>query len=178
MTSNLDTSGESPLERRRQRAFRIQAWLGAATFLIANFALQQWGDLKGHGPWRVLWAVLPLLPVAWLVTVTVRRMRQLDEYQIKLLVPGLAVGFTAAIVAGITVGTLSAAAPCPARPGGSWRWSACWPGRSPTSGWEHRLADGEPDPFGTRTAGMDPSGARRASWSVASDHRRARDGEV
>ena len=109
MTSNLDTSGESPLERRRQRAFRIQAWLGAATFLIANFALQQWGDLKGHGPWRVLWAVLPLLPVAWLVTVTVRRMRQLDEYQIKLLVPGLAVGFTAAIVAAITVGTLSAA---------------------------------------------------------------------
>jgi|BarGraIncu00222A_1022003.scaffolds.fasta_scaffold12314_5 hypothetical protein len=109
MTSNLDTSGESPLERRRQRAFRIQAWLGAATFLIANFALQQWGDLKGHGPWRVLWAVLPLLPVAWLVTVTVRRVRQLDEYQIKLLVPGLAVGFTAAIVAAITVGTLSAA---------------------------------------------------------------------
>ena len=109
MTSNLDTSGESPLERRRQRAFRIQAWLGAATFLIANFALQQWGDLKGHGPWRVLWAVLPLVPVAWLVTVTVRRVRQLDEYQIKLLVPGLAVGFTAAIVAAITVGTLSAA---------------------------------------------------------------------
>ena len=109
MTSNLDTSGESPLERRRQRAFRIQAWLGAATFLITNFALQQWGDLKGHGPWRVLWAVLPLLPVAWLVTVTVRRVRQLDEYQIKLLVPGLAVGFTAAIVAAITVGTLSAA---------------------------------------------------------------------
>ena len=86
-----------------------QAWLGAATFLVANFALQQWGDLKGDGPWRVLWAVLPLLPVAWLVTVTVRRVRQLDEYQIKLLVPGLAVGFTAAIVAAITVGTLSAA---------------------------------------------------------------------
>ncbi len=109
MTSNLDTSGESPVERRRQRAFRIQAWLGAAAFLIANFALQQWGDLKGVGPWRVLWVILPLLPVAWLVTVTVRRVRQLDEYQIKLLVPGLAVGFTAAIVAAITVGTLSAA---------------------------------------------------------------------
>jgi len=48
MTSNLYTRGESALERRRQRAFRIQAWLGAATFLIANFALQQWGDLKGQ----------------------------------------------------------------------------------------------------------------------------------
>lgn len=109
MTSDLDNSGESPSEQRRQRAFRIQAWLGAAAFLIANFALQRWGNLKGDGPWRVLWLLLPLLPVAWLVTVTVRRVRQLDEYQIKLLVPGLAVGFTAAIVAAITVGTLSAA---------------------------------------------------------------------
>lgn len=109
VTSNLDTSGESILERRRQRAFRIQAGLGAAAFLFANFALQQWGDLKGAGPWRILWAILPLLPVAWLVTVTVHRVRQLDEYQVKLLVPGLAVGFTAAIVTAITLGTLGAA---------------------------------------------------------------------
>jgi len=109
VTSDLDINGESPLERRRQRAFRIQAWLGAGAFVLANLALQQWGGLGGAGPWRLLWAVLPLLPVAWLVIVTVRRVRQLDEYQVKLLVPGLAVGFTATIVAAITIGTLSAA---------------------------------------------------------------------
>ena len=54
-------------------------------------------------------AVLPLLPVAWLVTVTVARARQLDEYQVRLLVPGLAVGFTVAMVAALTIGTLGSA---------------------------------------------------------------------
>ena len=109
MTSDLDSGAESPTELRRQRRFRTQAWLGAGGFVLANAALQQWGDLKGAGPWRVVWAVLPLLPVAWLVALTVRRVRQMDEYQIKLLLPGLAVGFTVAIVVAIMVGTLSAA---------------------------------------------------------------------
>ncbi|MGO4276584.1 hypothetical protein AB4Z22_43295, partial [Paenibacillus sp. TAF58] len=39
--------------------------------------------------------------------VIVRRVRQMDEYQVKLFFPGLAVGFAVAIVTAITVGTLS-----------------------------------------------------------------------
>jgi len=37
--------------------------------------------------------MLPLLFMGWVVTVTVLRVRQMDEFQVKLFFPGLAVGF-------------------------------------------------------------------------------------
>lgn len=87
--------------------FRARLWVGVGCYLLASLALYQWGH--GNSPWRVAWAVLPLLFAAWIVIVVVLRVRQLDEYQVKLLYPGLAVGFTVAVFAAITVGTLSAA---------------------------------------------------------------------
>jgi hypothetical protein len=108
MTRDLDSGGESPTEARRQHIFRTQAWVGAGCFLLANLARDQWGDLNGASPWRFVWALLPLLPLAWIVVVTVHRVRQMDEYQLKLLFPGLAIGFTAAISAAITAALLSA----------------------------------------------------------------------
>ena len=80
MTSDLDTGGESPIELRRRHTFRVR-----------------------------IWALLPLLFMAWNVIIIALRVRQLDEYQIKLFFPGLAVGFTVTIFAAITVGTLSSA---------------------------------------------------------------------
>jgi hypothetical protein len=107
MTSDLDSGGESPIELRRRRIFRVRLWIGTGGYLLASFALYQWG--QGTSPWRIIWAVLPLLFFAWNVIVIVLRMRQLDEYQIKLLFPPLAVGFTVAMFAAITLGTLNAA---------------------------------------------------------------------
>lgn len=49
-----------------------------------------------NGEKSLAWAVLSVLVVACLVAVAVLRARQMDEYQITLLFPGLAVGFTAA----------------------------------------------------------------------------------
>lgn len=109
MTSDLDSDEESPLELRRQRVFRMRMWVGVGCFLLANAALYQWGGLNGTSPWRFVWAVLPLLPLVWIVTVTVLRVRQMDEYQVKLYFPGLAVGFTVSMVTAVTVGTLSSA---------------------------------------------------------------------
>jgi hypothetical protein len=109
MTSELDTDGESPIERRRQRTFRVRMRVAAVCFVIANFALHQWGDLSGTSSWRVVWAVLPLIPVVWMVILIVRRVRQMDEYQVKLFFPGLAVGFSVAMVTAVTVGTLNSA---------------------------------------------------------------------
>jgi hypothetical protein len=62
--------------------------------------------------------VLPLLFLAWMVIVVVLRVRQMDEYQVKLFFPGLAVGFTVSIFAAATVGTLSTAGF--AVPNGGW----------------------------------------------------------
>ena len=107
MTSDLDSGGESPIERRRQRSFRARIWVGAAGYLLASFALYQWGN--GNSPWRLVLAMLPLLFVAWNVAVIVLRVRQMDEYQVKLFFPGLAVGFTVSMFAAITMGTLGAA---------------------------------------------------------------------
>ncbi|MFD2418261.1 hypothetical protein [Amycolatopsis pigmentata] len=103
MTSDLDSGGESPSERRRQRRFRVRVWLGAGCYLFASLALS-----LSSGPWRLVWAVLSLLLAALLVVLTVLRVRQMDEYQIKLFFPGLAVGFAAAMFAALTVGTLNA----------------------------------------------------------------------
>ena len=107
MTSDLDSGGESPIELRHRRIFRVRIWVGTGCYLLASFALYQWGH--GTGQWRLAWAVLPLLFMAWNVVVIVLRVRQLDEYQVKLFFPGLAVGFAVAMFAAITLGTLSAA---------------------------------------------------------------------
>jgi peptidoglycan/LPS O-acetylase OafA/YrhL len=107
MTSDLDSNGESPIESRRRRVYRVRLWVGTGCYLLASFGLYQWGH--GASPWRLVWAVLPLLCMVWVVVVTVLRVRQMDEYQIKLFFPGLAVGFTVTIFAAVTVGTLSGA---------------------------------------------------------------------
>lgn len=107
MTSDLDSDAESPIELRRQRNFRMRLRVGAGCYLLASFALYQWGH--GSNPWRLVLAVLPMFFMAWVVIVIVLRVRQMDEYQVKLFFPGLAVGFTVTIFAAITVGTLSSA---------------------------------------------------------------------
>ena len=107
MTSDLDTGGESTIELRRRRTFRVRIWVGTGCYLLATLALDLWGH--GTSPWRFVLAALPLLFVAWNVIIVVLRVRQMDEYQVRLFFPGLAVGFTVAMFAAITLGTLSSA---------------------------------------------------------------------
>ncbi|HEU0257435.1 MAG TPA: hypothetical protein VFQ96_06305 [Microbacteriaceae bacterium] len=107
MTSDLDSGAESSTELRRRRVFRVRLWIGTGCYLLTSAALYQWGHEAG--PWRVVWAILPLFFMAWVVAVIVLRVRQMDEYQVKLFFPGLAVGFTVAVFAALTVGTLGAA---------------------------------------------------------------------
>jgi hypothetical protein len=53
--------------------------------------------------------VLPILAIAWMALAIVLRIRQMDEYQVKLFFPGLAVGFTVAMVTALGLGTLGSA---------------------------------------------------------------------
>ncbi len=82
----------------------MQLWAAAALLLLTNVALYFWGHASGS--WRVLWALLPILPLIWMVVIVARRVREMDEYQRKLFFPGLAVGFTVSTVAAVTLGTL------------------------------------------------------------------------
>ncbi|TWP35319.1 hypothetical protein [Leekyejoonella antrihumi] len=104
MTSNLDFDGRSAARLRCRRSFRVRMWFGSGCYLLASLAL----SLSG-GPWRLVSAALSLLIMVWLVVNTALRARQLDEYQVKLLFPGLAVGFILAMMAALTLGTLSQA---------------------------------------------------------------------
>ncbi|GAB3804154.1 hypothetical protein GCM10028798_23960 [Humibacter antri] len=107
MTSDLDTGGESSIELRRRRTFRIRIWIGVGCLVLANLALALWGRESGTMQWVL--ALLPLLPIVWIVIVMVLRARQMDEYQVKLFFPGLAVGFTLSMVTAVTLGTLGSA---------------------------------------------------------------------
>lgn len=107
MTSDLDSEEESPTERRRQRRFRVRLWIAVGCYVIASAALHQWGH--GGSPWRIVWALLPVLLMAWVVVLIVLRVRQMDEYQVKLFFPGLAVGFTVSVFVALTIGTLDSA---------------------------------------------------------------------
>jgi hypothetical protein len=107
MTSKLDSEKDSPLELRRRRIFRARMWIGTGCYLLASIALYYWGH--GTSPWRAVLALLPVVFMVWAVIIIVLRVRQMDEYQVKLFFPGLAVGFTVSIFAAVTLGTLSAA---------------------------------------------------------------------
>lgn len=107
MTSDLDSGGESRIELRRRRIFRVRLWAGTGCYLLATIALDQWAH--GNSPWRLVWAMLPLLFMAWNLVVVVLRVRQMDEYQRKLFFPGVAVGFAVTVFAAVTLGALSAA---------------------------------------------------------------------
>ncbi|MGN8027163.1 hypothetical protein [Microbacterium sp. 22242] len=116
MTSDLDTAGESPSEVHRRRRFQIRIWIGSGLFVLSLFALSAWGHQQT--PWRWVLVVLPLIPFLWMVIVTVLRVREMDECQVKLFFPGLAVGFIVALLASVTFGVLSSAGL--AVPNGGW----------------------------------------------------------
>lgn len=107
MARKLDSEKDSRLELRRRRIFRVRIWVGTGCYLLASIALYYWGH--GTSPWRVVLALLPVLFMVWAIIIIVLRVRQMDEYQVKLFFPGLAVGFTVSIFAAVTLGTLSAA---------------------------------------------------------------------
>lgn len=107
MTRNLDSERETSIECRRRRVFRIRLWTATGCYLIANLALYQWGH--GETPWRVVWALLPVVFMFWVIVLIVLRVRRMDEYQTKLIFPGLAVGFAVSMLTALTLGTLSSA---------------------------------------------------------------------
>jgi peptidoglycan/LPS O-acetylase OafA/YrhL len=108
MTSKLYSEAESPTELHRRRVFRVRMWIAAGAFLLTNMALYQWGD-HAPTPWKLVLALLPMLALIAMIVVVIVRVREMDEYQVKLLLPGLAVGFAVTILAAVSLNTLSVA---------------------------------------------------------------------
>jgi hypothetical protein len=100
-------------------------------------AVSFWGGLDGSSPWRFLWALLPVVPAAWMVRAVLRHVRRVDEYQKLLQLESPAAGFAVAMLAAITPGFLALAGFRPT--GGPWIvYSAGMLGWAITGSWRGR----------------------------------------
>lgn len=109
MTSDLDTARSSRGDRARSRAYLLEFGIAMGAYVVVLVAVLLWGDMNGHAPWRLALAVLPAVPAAGIAWAVLRHVRRVDEYQRRILLEGLAVGFALAMIAAITLGLLSAA---------------------------------------------------------------------
>jgi len=78
-------------------------------YVVVLLAVTAWGDLHGTSPWRYGLALLPALPAVAVAWAVIRHVRRIDDYQRRVLLEGIAVGFALAMLASITLGLLSTA---------------------------------------------------------------------
>lgn len=103
MTSSLDNTTATG-DRSRARAYYRDFVPGMVAYVLLLSAVVRWGHLDGSSPYRLGWALLPVLPALWTVRAVLRHLRRVDEYQRGLLLESLAVGFGVAMVAAVTTG--------------------------------------------------------------------------
>lgn len=109
MTSDVDSAPRSAGDRARARAYHRDFWPGIVGYAVVLTGVLVWGELDGDSPWRLLWAVLPVVPALWVVRAILRHLRRIDDYQQLLLLQGLAIGFVTAMITSMTVGFLGIA---------------------------------------------------------------------
>lgn len=78
-------------------------------YLVVLAGVLVLGDLNGSDPWRFGWALLPVVPLLWVVRAVVRHLRRADEYQQRQLLLELGLDFAVAMVAAVTLGFLGIA---------------------------------------------------------------------
>ncbi len=59
--------------------------------------------------WNLVWSLLPLLPVAWLVSALLRSLRRADEYQRMVQLEALAIGFATVMIVALAGSLLDVA---------------------------------------------------------------------
>jgi hypothetical protein len=113
MTSDLDNTrdpaGSKDIsfgDRARNRAYHREFWPGMVGYVVVLFAVIAWGDLEGTSPWRYVLALLPMVPLAFVVRAVMKHLHRVDDYQRRLTHQGLAVGFLVAMTASLTIGFL------------------------------------------------------------------------
>ncbi|GAB2975490.1 hypothetical protein [Frigoribacterium salinisoli] len=106
MTSDLDNRG-GRAERAAHRPYYRDLTLGMVAYGLLLAAAIAFGDLEGDSPWRFAWALLPVLPLAFVLVAVVRLLPRLDEYQRQLQLQALATGFGAAVLAALATGFLA-----------------------------------------------------------------------
>jgi len=109
MTSKLDRSNRSRGDSARARAYVRDFVPGMVAYCLVLTAVVRLGDLGGSSHWRFLWALLPVVPMLWVVRAVARHLGRIDEYQQHQLLQGIGIAFAATMIAAISVGLLGIA---------------------------------------------------------------------
>lgn len=118
MSSRLSISGQigtlvsskpeapSAVERRQSRAYLKEFIPGMIGYGITIALAVSFGDTGGHVGWQLLWWLLPLVPIGLVIGAVFRALGRSDEYQRRLQLEGMSIGFAAAMFAALTFGLL------------------------------------------------------------------------
>lgn len=109
MTSKLDTRTASRGDQARAKKYLTEFLPAMASYVIVVIIVVVFGDLESNKPSRLIWAVLPVLPLIAVIWAVVRHLQRIDEYQSRTAYQGLSIGFVGAIIAAMTIGFLQIA---------------------------------------------------------------------
>lgn len=107
----------SVLERDQSRAYFRDFVPGMVGYVAAIVAAVSFGDTGGGAGWRLLWWVVPLVPVGLVVRAVVRALGRSDEYQRQVQLEGLSAGFAASMCTALTLGLLGTQVDLPSEAG-------------------------------------------------------------
>lgn len=109
MTSNLDIKSSSRGDKARAKKYLVEFLPAMVAYVVVLILVLAFGDLTGNKPSRIIWALLPIVPLVAVVWAFVRHLHRIDQFQSQLIYQGLSIGFVGAIAAGITIGFLEVA---------------------------------------------------------------------
>ena len=104
-----DERGRTSHEQRSTRRYMWEIGAGAIAFLVLFLFLPPLIPTESGSPASIVIALVPLLPVAWIVIAVASYIRRLDELHRPLALQSLALGFGAAMLIALTVAFLSTA---------------------------------------------------------------------
>lgn len=90
-------------ERAVARRYMWEFLPGAVAYVVLFFGVTSLVDLESGDPVNVLWALLPVVPVVWMIVSVVRHVRRIDEFQRTLVLQSFALGFGAAMLAAVVI---------------------------------------------------------------------------
>lgn len=109
MTSNLDTKTASHGDKARAKKYLFEFLPAMLAYAVVLVLVLIFGDLTGNKPSRIIWALLPILPLIAVVWAVVRHLHRIDQFQSQLMYQGLSIGFVGAVAAAVTIGFLEVA---------------------------------------------------------------------
>jgi hypothetical protein len=99
----------SSSDAARDRAAVRDVMPGLVALLVAQGSLVMLDPHGKAGGWVLAWSLSPLVAALWLVWAQLRALRRGDEYQRKVQLEAMAIGFGATILSALAGGLLDAA---------------------------------------------------------------------